>query len=198
MTDRKPDHPIENLFVDRWSPRAFDGSNMPEADLKTILEAARWAPSAYNIQPWRFVYARRNGTGWQMLVDLLDPFNRDWARHASALVYLFSDRELDGEGGKPNRMSGTHSFDAGSAWAHAALQATALGYHAHAMAGLLMEEIAGQLGVPERFKPEIAIAIGRLGDVSKLPEDLRLREVPSARKPLGEIAFSGAWSSTVS
>lgn len=194
MTDRKPDHPIETLFVDRWSPRAFDGSQMPEADLMTVLEAARWAPSAFNIQPWRFVHARRSDRDWQRLVDLLNPFNRDWAQHASALVYLFSDTEVDGRDGKPNRPSGTHSFDAGSAWAHAALQATALGYHAHAMAGILMEEISEQLGVPERFKPEIAIAIGRLGDGSQLSEDLRAREIPSHRKPLGEIAFAGTWS----
>ncbi|WP_209016997.1 nitroreductase family protein [Roseibium aggregatum] len=194
MTDRKPDHPIETLFVDRWSPRAFDGSQMPEADLMTVLEAARWAPSAFNIQPWRFVHARRSDRDWQKLVDLLNPFNRDWAQHASALVYLFSDTEVDGRDGKPNRPSGTHSFDAGSAWAHAALQATALGYHAHAMAGILMEEISEQLGVPERFKPEIAIAIGRLGDGSQLSEDLREREIPSHRKSLGEIAFAGTWS----
>lgn len=141
MTARTPDHPIENLFVDRWSPRAFDRSTIEEADLKTILEAARWSPSAFNIQPWRFVYARRGDADWQVLVDLLNPFNRDWAQHASALVYLFSDSEVDGKDGKPNRANGLHTFDAGSAWAHAALQATALGFHAHGMAGILKDEI---------------------------------------------------------
>jgi len=85
MTARTPDHPVEDIFVSRWSPRAFDRSEMPEADLKTILEAARWAPSAFNVQPWRFVYARRGEAGWDDLVGLLNPFNRDWAQHASAL-----------------------------------------------------------------------------------------------------------------
>jgi len=193
MTARTPDHPIENLFVDRWSPRAFDRSDMPEADLKTILEAARWAPSAFNIQPWRFVYARRGDTNWRSLVDLLNPFNRDWAQHASALVFLFSDSEIDGRDGKPNRANGSHIFDAGSAWTHAALQATAFGYHSHGMAGILKDEIHERLGVPARFQPHIAFAIGRRGDAASLPESLQARETPSSRKPLDEIAFAGAW-----
>lgn len=193
MTGRSPDHPVKDLFVDRWSPRAFDGSEMPETDLKTILEAARWSPSAFNIQPWRFVYARRGDEHWGTLVNLLNPFNLDWAQHASALVYLFSDTEVDGRNGKPNRASGTHSFDAGSAWAHAALQATELGYHTHGMAGIMKDEIHERLGVPARFKPEIAFAIGRRGDASQLPDSLQERETPSARKPLSEIAFAGTW-----
>ncbi|WP_297584499.1 nitroreductase family protein [Roseibium sp.] len=194
MNVRNPDHPVQGVFVDRWSPRAFDGSEMPEADLKIILEAARWSPSAFNIQPWRFVYALRGDAHWQTLVDLLNPFNLDWAQHSSALVYLFSDTEVDGRNGKPNRASGTHSFDAGSAWAHAALQATALGYHTHAMAGILKDEIHDRLGVPARFKPEIAFSIGKRGDASQLDESLREREVPSTRLPLDKIAFAGTWS----
>lgn len=194
MTARTPDHPVEDMFVNRWSPRAFDRTEMPESDLRTILEAARWAPSAFNLQPWRFVYARRGDADWSVLVDLLNPFNRDWAQHASALVYLFSDSEVDGKDGKPNRANGSHAFDAGSAWTHAALQATALGYHSHGMAGILKDEIHDKLGVPARFQPHIAIAIGRRGDAADLPESLQARETPSPRKPLDEIAFAGAWS----
>jgi nitroreductase len=193
MTARTPDHPVEDIFVSRWSPRAFDRSEMPEADLKTILEAARWAPSAFNVQPWRFVYVRRGEAGWDDLVALLNPFNRDWAQHASALVYLFSDTEIDGKDGKPNRANGTHAFDAGAAWTHAALQATALGYHSHGMAGILKDEINERLGVPERYRPLIAFAIGRRGDVKELDESLQARETPSGRMPLDEIAFSGSW-----
>lgn len=193
MTARTPDHPVKELFVDRWSPRAFDGSDMPEADLRTILEAARWAPSAFNIQPWRFVYARRSDAAWETLVNLLNPFNLDWAQHASALVYLFSDTEVDGTDGKPNRPSSYHSFDAGAAWANAALQATELGYHTHGMAGILKDEIHDRLGVPARFKAEIAFAIGIRGEASRLPESLQEREAPSGRMPLDEIAFPGSW-----
>lgn len=188
---RTADHPVEPLFVSRWSPRAFDGSAMPETDLKIILEAARWAPSAFNIQPWRFVYALRGDGNWETLVNLLNPFNRDWAQHASTLVYLFSDTLIDGKEGAEPRASGSHSFDAGAAWGQAALQATALGYHAHAMAGILKDEINAALGVPARFKPEVGFAIGHRADASILPDGLKDREQPSPRKPLSEIAFSG-------
>lgn len=194
MNERKADHPVQDLFVNRWSPRAFDAAQMPEADLKTILEAARWAPSAFNIQPWRFVYALRGDDNWTRLLSLLNPFNLDWAQHASALVFLFSDAQVDGRNGNPNRESGTHSFDAGAAWAQAALQATALGYHTHAMAGILTDEVHGKLGVPDRFEIEIAFAIGRRGNASDLPEGLQSRELPSPRKPLNDIAFAGNWA----
>lgn len=193
MTSRKPDHPVNDLFVNRWSPRAFDGSDMPETDLKTILEAARWAPSAFNIQPWRFVYARRDDDNWGKLLELLNPFNLGWAQHASALVFLFSDTEIDGKDGDPNRPSGTHSLDAGAAWAQAALQASILGYHSHAMAGILKDEVHEKLGVPARFKVELAFVVGRRGDATALNEALQAREVPSPRKPLDEIAFAGNW-----
>ncbi len=194
MTARTPDHPVQDFFVNRWSPRAFNAAEMPEEDLKTILEAARWSPSAFNIQPWRFVYARRGDANWPVLVELLNPFNREWAQKASALVYLFTDTIVEGKDGKPDRANGAHSFDAGSAWAHAALQATILGYHAHAMAGILKDDIHERLGVPERYKPEIAIAIGRQGNAEELPEGLQARETPSGRKPLAEIAFAGSWA----
>lgn len=193
MTARTPDHPVDELFVNRWSPRAFDRSEMPEADLKTILEAARWAPSAFNIQPWRFVYGRRGDESWQTLVDLLNPFNRDWGQHASALVYLFSDTEVDGKDGKPERPNGYHAFDAGSAWTHAALQATKLGYHAHGVAGIQKDEINEKLGVPKRYQPQIAFIIGTRGDVSELPESLQARETPSSRMTLDEVAHAGTW-----
>ncbi len=190
---RVPDHPVDPQFVGRWSPRAFDGAQMPEDDLKTILEAARWAPSAYNIQPWRFVYVHRGDANWDRFVSLMVPFNQDWAKNASALVYLFSDSEVDGRDGKPNQPNGTHSFDAGAAWAQAALQASLLGYHSHAMSGLHMEKINEALGMPERLKPQIAIAIGNRADPSTLPEGLKDREEPSPRKPWNEIAFRGGF-----
>ena len=94
MTERLADHPIDPLFLARWSPRAYDGQPMPEADLLRILEAARWAPSAYNYQPWRFLYARRDDAHWTEFVSLLVPMNRDWAQHASALIFVLSDTRI--------------------------------------------------------------------------------------------------------
>ena len=187
---RSPDHPVDPLFVNRWSPRAFEAKAMPEGDLYTVLEAARWAPSAYNIQPWRFIYAMRDDAHWNVFLGLLDPFNASWAKNASALVFLVSDTLTPAHGASPAQPSRTHSFDAGAAWAQLALQATTMGYQAHAMAGIHFDEIRQRLSVPGNYRVEIAIAIGRQTDPCDLPPALQEREMPSSRLPLEEIAFS--------
>lgn len=191
MNDRTPDHPIDPLFVRRWSPRAFEPAPMPEADLLRALEAARWAPSAYNVQPWRFLYALRGDAHWDAWLDLLVPFNRSWAENASALVFVVSDSLLRYEGEEtPSR---SHSFDAGAAWAQLALQAANLGYHAHGIGGLDYERAREVLGVPDSFHVEMAAAIGRRACPDTLPEGLREREHPSPRRPTHESAFRGAF-----
>ena len=192
-TERTTDHPIERIFADRWSPRAFEATSMPESDLLTILEAARWAPSAFNVQPWRFLYSHRHDVHWQSFLNLLDPFNASWAQNASALVFVLSDTIMPGDEERPQRLSRTHSFDAGAAWAQLALQSTALGYQAHAMAGINFDHSHKNLTVPERYRVEIAIAIGKRTDPSVLPIDLQDREQPSQRLPMNEIAFAGAF-----
>lgn len=186
---RQPDHRVDPLFVNRWSPRAFEAEAMPKGDLYTVLEAAHWAPSAYNIQPWRFIYAMRDDAHWDGFLGLLDPFNASWAKNASALVFLVSDTLTPAHGSSAAKPSQTHSFDAGAAWAHLALQATALGYQAHAMAGIRFDEIRQRLAVPDNYKVEIAVAIGRQADPSELPPALQDREKPSPRLPLAQIAF---------
>jgi nitroreductase len=190
MTARAPDHPIDPLFLERWSPRAFDGSEMPLEDLLTIFEAARWAPSAFNAQPWRFLYARRGDANWERFLGLLIPWNQSWAHSASVLVYILSDSltETKWGGAAPSH---SHSFDAGAAWAHMALQATRLGYHAHGMSGAQFERARSELAIPERFRIEAAVALGRIGDPATLDEKLRAREMPSERKPIDAFAFPG-------
>jgi nitroreductase len=193
MADRQPDRPVDRLFLERWSPRAFDGSEMPEEDLLTMLEAARWAPSAFNSQPWRFLYARRGDADWQRFLGLLIPWNQSWAHSASALVYILSDSlPFTDKTGEP-ATSHTHSYDAGAAWACFALQASLIGYQAHGMSGVDFERAAAELGVPERYRIEAAAVVGRLGDPAMLPEKLRAREVPSGRNPVEEFAFQGGW-----
>lgn len=193
MSTRQPDHPVNPLFVERWSPRAFDRSAMPEQDLLTVLEAARWAPSAFNAQPWRLLYATRTGHDWERFLSLLMPFNRAWAQNASVLVYILSDTLIEAKPGEltPSR---THSFDTGAAWASLALQATALGYHAHGMAGVEWDRAREELKVPDRFRFEAACVIGRIAPPETLDEKLRAREMPSGRRPLAEIAFAGGFS----
>ena len=191
-TGRKAHHPVAPIFLDRWSPRAFDSSVMPDADLMTIFEAARWAPSSFNAQPWRFLYAKREDADWERFLDLLIPFNRGWAHTASVLIYILSDSQMEMVPGQP-MPSHSHSFDAGAAWACLALQATMIGYHAHGMVGVDFDRARTELEVPERFRFEAAAVVGRNGDIATLDEKLREREVPSDRKPVADFAFRGAW-----
>ena len=190
MTDRQADHPIDPLFLERWSPRAFDGSNIPQADLLTIFEAARWAPSAFNSQPWRFLYALRGDANWERFLGLLIPWNQSWAHSASLLIYILSDSLMETKPGV-GTPSHSHSFDAGAAWACLALQATRLGYRAHGMSGVEFELARAELQVPDRFRIEAAAVIGRIGDPAILPERMRAREMPSGRKPIADFAFAG-------
>ncbi len=191
LAPRQADHPIEALFLQRWSPRALDRRDMPEAHLMAMLEAARWAPSAYNLQPWRFIYRLRQDPAWPRWLALLDPFNAEWAKDASALVFLCSDSLMPGRDGRAPRPSASHRFDAGAAWAQLALQATAMGYQAHAMGGIDATAVRDALAVPARFTVEIGIAIGRADAPDRLPPALREREVPSDRLPLAALAFAG-------
>ena len=190
---REAEHPIDPLFLERWSPRAFDGSELPDEDLLTIFEAARWAPSAFNSQPWRFLYAKRGDASWQRFLGLLIPWNQGWAHSASVLAYILSDTmPMTDRTGAP-KESRTHSFDAGAAWVSLALQATRMGYHAHGMSGIEYERARAELAIPERYRIEAACVIGRIGDPAILDEKQRAREHPGARKPQQEFVFAGGF-----
>lgn len=189
MTNRTTETGLDPIFLSRWSPRAFDGSAIPQADLDTIFDAARWAPSAFNYQPWRFLYAANGDAHWEEFLSILIPFNQSWARNASALIFILSDTQMVTGDGASDLHS--HSFDAGAAWAQLGLQALKLGYHTHGMTGIDFDKARTVLGVPERFRVEAAVAIGKISDPSSLPEGLRDREVPSGRKALEEVVFSG-------
>lgn len=191
-TNRTTDTALDPLFLHRWSPRAFDGSVIPAADLRTIFDAGRWAPSAYNYQPWRFLYATRDdAANWQRFLDILIPFNQSWAKEASVLAFIISEITM----GAPDKPNHAHSLDAGSAWGSIALQAHLLGYHTHGMAGFDHDKARAELAVPETFRLEAAFVIGKIGDPATLPEALQAREVPSDRKPLDEVAYPGNFRS---
>jgi len=190
---RTADHPIDKIFLERWSPRAFTGEPMPQSELMTLLEAARWAPSSYNSQPWRFLYARRDTPQWDTFVALLNPFNQSWAKEASVLVVVVSNSKMLPPDTDKWVPSYTHSFDAGAAWAMLALQASISGWAAHGMVGFDMAKAATELHVPEGWRVEAAVAIGRKGDKSKLPEQLAARESPNGREKLSVIALEGGF-----
>ena len=184
---RKTDYPADALFVDRWSPRAMSGEGIADSDLMTLFEAARWAPSANNNQPWRFLYARREGTYWPQFLGLLVEANRVWAQQAAALVVVVSKTTFD-HNGKP---SITHSFDTGAAWQSLALQGWRKGYVVHGMQRFDYDRARAELGVPGGFQVEAMIAIGKPGRIEDLPEALQKREMPSDRKPLADIVREG-------
>ena len=192
---RTSEHDIDPIFLERWSPRAFTGEAIPEPVLMQILEAARWAPSAYNSQPWRFVYAIRDTPAWESLLGLLVEFNQSWCKHAGALIVIASDSMMLPPGKDTKVPSPSHSFDTGSAFASLCLQATKLGWYAHGMVGFDRERAFAELGFTDGHRVEAAVAIGKLGDKSSLPEVLQAREVPSGRNPLGDFVFEGKFKS---
>ena len=189
MNDRHADHPVLPLFLERWSPRAYDPRPIDDDTLMSLFEAARWAPSGFNVQPWLFVYAKRDDAHWDAFFSALIPFNQSWVKNASVLMYVLSDpvMELDGK----REPSHSHSFDAGAAWMALALQATNMGLAAHGMTGVDFEAAGKAVNAPDGFRVEAAIAVGYPGDKSVLPEELQAREVKSGRKPLSEIVHHG-------
>ena len=184
---RKPDHAIEPLFVRRWSPRAMSGEPLSEEELLTLFEAARWAPSTYNEQEWRFLYARRDTPQWSQFFDLLMEANQVWCQRAAVLVVVLA-RKVFTHNGKPNPV---HVFDAGSAWENLALQATTMGLVAHGMAGFDFEKARISLRVPDHFAVAAMFALGRPGNLADLPLELRERETPSCRRPVRESIHEG-------
>ncbi|MFM8901548.1 MAG: nitroreductase family protein [Burkholderiales bacterium] len=188
---RQAEHPIAPLFINRWSPRAFSGEAISEAELFSLFEAARWAPSANNSQPWRFIYVLNGSPEWGSVHALLNDNNQRWSAKAAALVVLVSKTthvRKDATEATPLR---SHSLDAGAAWASLAFQAEHSGWRTHAIGGFNREAARQTLGIPDDFHVEVAIAIGRQAQADTLPEDLRLREVPNQRQPLKDIVARG-------
>jgi nitroreductase len=186
---RSADYPISPLFLDRWSPRAMTGEPIDEAELMCLFEAARWAPSPANAQPWRMLYARRDTEPWERFFDLLVESNKVWCRGAAALV-LFISRTINERTGKP---AITNSFVTGAAWENFALQGVMNGLVVHGMQGFDYDRARVSLQIPDDFRVEAMGAVGRPGRKEDLPEALQAREMPNGRKPLGELVFEGRY-----
>jgi nitroreductase len=185
------DHPIHEIIRDRWSPRAFGDRSIPSRELATILEAARWAPSAYNDQPWYFILATKDEPEeFERMLGCLVEANRLWAGGAAALAISVA-RISYAHNGSPYRHA---YYDTGQAVAAITLQATALGIRAHQMAGFDVDRARETYGVPEGYDPVTAIAFGYSGDATSLPEKLQEAELAErARRPLAETVFAGRW-----
>lgn len=185
---RRAAWPIERLFVDRWSSRSMTGEPIEESELMLVLEAARWAPSSHNFQPWRFLYARRGTPHYQTFFELLFDVNSRWAHTAGALIVVVS-KTHDGE--KPHD---THSLEAGCATQNLALQASLLGLAVHGIRGFDRDRARTALAVPAEYFVDEMIVLGRPDDPARLPDELRAREKPSDRRPLAQLACEGKWA----
>ncbi len=184
---RQPDYPVDRLFIDRWSSRAFTGEPISERDLYTAFEAARWAPSASNLQPWRFVYAHADSLRFGEFVSLLASRNQLWAARASALVFILSHKTLVRN--DVVQPSPSHAFDSGAAWANFAHQAFLLGYRTRAIGGFDRALAPDVLGVPDEYAILAGIAIGKPDHPDSLHESFRDQETPSQRRPLDSFVF---------
>ena len=190
MSDfRKPGHDISPIFVNRWSPRAMSGEEITKEELMRLFEAARWAPSSMNNQPWRFLFAMRNTEHWEKFFNLLSPNNQTWCKNAAALIVVVSKTTFDFNG-KPAR---THSYDTGAAWVSLALQGSFMGLVVHGMQGFDYDRAKSELKVGDEYQVEAMAAIGRPGDRRDLPTALEQREFPSDRKKLDELVFEGGF-----
>jgi nitroreductase len=185
--------PIHPLLRDRWSPRAFDPArNVTEQEILALLEAARWAPSCYGDQPWRFLLWNRqtDPQGWQAAFDCLAEGNQLWVKDVPLLIAAFAVPDFRHDG-KPNRWA---QYDTGAAAMGLCLQAVALGLAAHQMGGFDAQRLKTTFGVPPEVTAMAMIAVGHRGTPEQLPEPLRERETaPRSRLPLGEVAYRGRW-----
>lgn len=187
---RVPDHAIAELFFDRASTRAFSNEPITEAVLFQFFEAARWAPSATNAQPWKFVYAYRDSAAWAGLVKTLNERNQWWAPQAAALVAVLSRRVRDSADGTTT-PSNSHAFDAGAAWSNFAHQAHLLGWRTRAIGGFDRAAARAALDVPQDYDIQAFIAVGKTGDKQNLPESLRGLEGRTGRRPVREFVSEG-------
>lgn len=188
---RQSDQAVDPQFLRRWSPRSMSGEVIAPATMMTMLEAARWAPSSGNTQPWRFIYAFRDTPYFARLFAALNPGNQIWCAKAGALLLLASQTQSEKRGQILPLTK--HSFDAGAAWMSLALQGNLLNMVVHAMGGFDPALARTATALPSDYEPEAMIAVGHPAPTEELPEKLRDREKPSGRNKVGEFAFEGKW-----
>lgn len=189
------DHPIHDLIRHRWSPRAFADKPVAPEVLRSLFEAARWAPSSSNEQPWAFLVATKDCPSYSKLLSTLVEFNQMWAKNAPVLAIAVS-RLSFARSGQPNRNA---FYDTGAAVAHLTMEASTRGLFVHQMAGFDPQKAKELFSIPADWEAIAAFVIGYPGDPQALPETLRERELaPRARKPLSEFVLSGAWGQPAS
>lgn len=189
--------PIHDIIANRWSPRAYDATKaVTQSQMISLLEAARWAPSCFGDEPWRFIVWDKNqdAVAWQKALDCIVPGNQTWAQHAPVYILVCAD-SLFGHNQKPNRFA---QYDTGAATENLCLQATSMGLIVHQMGGYEVEKARESFAIPDQYQPMAMLAVGYMADVNSLPEDIKERETaPRKRKPLGELFFSSHWGKPI-
>lgn len=184
-------YPIHDLLANRWSPRAFSGESITKETIGSLLEAARWAPSAFNAQPWRFIVSTPdNEPEFEKMLACLGEFNQMWAKNASVLMVAVAQDNFE-HNGKPNAHA---AHDVGQALASLTVQAAAEGLYVHQMAGFSPDKARETYNIPADHVAKTMLVVGKLGDVNNLPDRLREREMAArSRKALSELVFAGEW-----
>jgi nitroreductase len=190
------DHPVHDFIVKRWSPRAFSKKPVPPEVLRSLFEAARWAASSYNDQPWSYIVATSDDKqNYSKMLGVLMDMNALWAKQAPVLAISVARQNFK-HNGTPNRVA---LHDVGAANAQLTMEATSRGLLVHQMAGFHLDKAREVFGIPAGWEPVSAIAIGYPGDPETLPEKLREPELAlRTRKPLSEFVMSGHWGHTAS
>lgn len=186
-TYRKNEYNIDLLILNRWSPRSMTGGKLTDGEIMPLFEAARWAPSSFNAQPWRFLFAKRdNKQKFDLFLSVVNDWNKMWVKNAAVLIVLMSRKNFE-HNEKPSR---THSFDAGAAWQNLALEGAKRGLVVHAFEGFDYELAKKKLKISDDFDIQCMIAIGKLAKKEKLSDEkMRENEFPSQRKKLSEVAI---------
>ncbi|MGD2169980.1 MAG: nitroreductase family protein [Chlamydiota bacterium] len=184
---RKSTYSIHPIILNRWSPRAMTGESLSDEELFPLFEAARWAPSSYNNQHWRFLYAHRDTSEFDLFFNLLVDANKQWAKNASVLLVIISYNLFD----RNQKPAPTHSFDTGAAWQNLALEGSARGLVVHGMQGFDYEKAKKVLEIPDDYTVEAMAAIGKKASKEVLAPELAEKEKPNSRKDLKEIIIKG-------
>ena len=188
-TNRKADHPILPLILHRWSPRAMDGKAIADQKLNSLFEAARWAPSSYNNQPWRFIYAKRDTKDFDVFMDLLVEFNKSWCKTAGVLCMMIAKKNFEHN----NKPCETHQFDAGAAWQNLALEGEHQDLVVHGMQGFDYDKAKKALKIPDEYTILAMFAAGNPAPKETLAAELKEKETPSTRKKIEEFTMEGTF-----
>ncbi len=188
---------INQTIANRWSGRAFDAAKpVSKEQILSLCEAARWAPSCFGDEPWRFLVWDKNSNAdaWQKAFDCLAPSNQTWVKNAPVLLLVCADT-LFGHNQTPNRWA---QYDTGAAGENLCLQAADLGLMAHQMGGFNVDAAREAFAIPAQFTLMAMVAVGYAGDANLLPDELKARELaPRKRKPIGDLFFDSAWNQSI-